>query len=108
MFFAARDVPKPRSPEEMVRNYRHSAAERKEWVEGAGAGGRRARASGARRAGAPGGGVRRRRRPGPLGRRLGVVWGFKPASEGNAGCTSAPYSSTYRARARATMTPQIN
>ena len=54
MFFAARDVPKPRSPEEMVRNYRHSTGwNGKEWVEGAGAGeASRARAA-ARRAGGP-------------------------------------------------------
>ena len=54
MFFAARDVPKPKTPEEMVRNYRlRSAWNGKEWVEGVGAGeASRARAA-ARRAGAP-------------------------------------------------------
>ena len=54
MFYDARDVPKPRSPEEMVRNYRHSTGwNGKEWVEGAGGGeASRARAA-AQRAGAP-------------------------------------------------------
>ena len=54
MFFAARDVPKPRSPEEMVATYRNSTAwNGTEWVEGGGVGeASRARAA-ARRAGAP-------------------------------------------------------
>ena len=54
MFFAARDVPKPRTVEEIVASYRNSTAwNGTEWVEGGGAGeASRARAA-ARRAGAP-------------------------------------------------------
>ena len=54
MFYDARDVPKPRTPEEMVASYRHSTAwNGSAWVEGGGAGEAvRARAA-ARRAGEP-------------------------------------------------------
>jgi len=108
MFYRTRDVPKPKSPEEIVATYRLSTGwNGSEWTSGGGQGGARPRGRPARARRHGGTGARRGLRPGPLVKRLRGSCVIRQP-EGERGCASTPRPGTYRAHAGATIGPKSN